>query len=216
MGAILTVTGATGSFANSALTYSNGILSVGNPTAGSAVAGSINVANGFYSNGTLFSGGGGGGASITNAAQGRILTATGTSTSVIWGEANMVYSNSVLSLTGGFQLTNGYRPSYTAITSGTSITPAALTYGTYYDIQTSAITGLSIGYPVTGSNNWSNDANAYWVFRNNTGGYLSLTVTYTSATPNIYPSTIVIPPANSITLMATYPGGGTNSNYVLF
>jgi len=128
----------------------------------------------------------------------------------------MVYSNSVLSLTGGFQLTNGYRPSYTAITSGTSITPAALTYGTYYDIQTSAITGLSIGYPVTGSNNWSNDANAYWVFRNNTGGYLSLTVTYTSATPNIYPSTIVIPPANSITLMATYPGGGTNSNYVLF
>jgi len=216
VGAILTVTGATGSFANSALTYSNGILSVGNPSVGSAVAGSINVANGFYSNGTLFSGGGGGGASITNAAQGRILTATGASSSVIWAESSMVYSNSILSLTGGFQLTNGYRPSYTAVTSGTSITPGGLTYGTYYDIQTSTITGLSIGYPVTGSNNWSNDANAYWVFRNNTGGYLSLTVTYTSATPNIYPSTIVIPPANSITLMATYPGGGTNSNYVLF
>jgi hypothetical protein len=162
-------------------------------------------------------GGGGGGASITNGGnQGYLLTTTGASTSIIWAEPNLVYSNSILSLTGGFRLTNGFRPPYVEVRAGTSITPAADSYGTYYDIQTSAITGLSIGYPVTGSNNWSNDANAGWLFRNNSGGYLSLTVTYTSATPNIYPSNISIPPDTGVTLLAVYPGGGTNSNYVLF
>ena len=161
--------------------------------------------------------GGGGGASITNGGnQGYLLTTTGASTSIIWAEPNLVYSNSILSLTGGFRLTNGFRPPYVEVRTGTSITPAADSYGTYFDIQTSAITGLSIGYPVTGSNNWSNDANAGWLFRNNSGGYLTMTVTYTSATPNVYPASITIAPDTAVTLMAVYPGGGSNSNYVLF
>ena len=121
-----------------------------------------------------------------------------------------------LDVNGGLTVRNGFRPSYSNITSGTSITPAANSYGTHYDIQTSAITGLTISYPAAGSNNWSNDSNAYWVFRNNTGTSLSLTISYTAATPNIYPSNITIPPETSVTLMATYPGGGSNSNYVLF
>jgi hypothetical protein len=122
----------------------------------------------------------------------------------------------MLTITGALTIANGYRPSYSKITSGTSITPAASSYGTHYDINTSAITGLTISYPASGSNNWSNDSNGYWVFRNNTGTYLSMAITYTAATPNIYPSNMTIPPANSVTLMASYPGGGTNSNYVLF
>ena len=119
-----------------------------------------------------------------------------------------------LDVNGGLTVRNGIRPLYQQVTSGTSITPAS--YGTHYDIQTSAITGLTVSYPASGSDSWSNDSNAYWIFRNNTGSYLSLAVTYTAATPNIYPSNITIPPGTSTTLMATYPGGGTNSNYVLF
>ena len=123
-----------------------------------------------------------------------------------------------LDVNGGLTVRNGFRPSYSNITSGTSIT-ASSTYGTHYDIQTSAITGLTISYPLssgTASTNWSNDSNGYWIFRNNTGTYLSLAITYTTAPANIYPTSMTIPPGNSVTLMATYPGGGTNSNYVLF
>ena len=161
-------------------------------------------------------GGGGGGVTIFGSAAttGALLTVTGTTGA--FANADLTFNAGILSLTGGFRLTNGFRPPYVEVKTGTSITPAANSYGTYYDIQTSAITGLSIGYPVTGSNNWSNDANAGWLFRNNSGSYLSLTVTYTSATPNIYPTTITIAPDTGVTLMAVYPGGGVNSNYVLF
>jgi hypothetical protein len=125
----------------------------------------------------------------------------------------------MLTVTGALTIANGYRPSYSKISTGTSITPAASSYGTHYDINTSGITGITIGYPTsvgTPSNNWSNDSNGYWVFRNNTGTYLSITMSYTNGTANIYPSNMIIPPGNAVTLMATYPGGGSNSNYVLF
>jgi hypothetical protein len=122
----------------------------------------------------------------------------------------------MLTITGALTLANGYRPNYSKISSGTSITPAASSYGTHYDINTSGITGLTISYPGSTSAVWSNDSNGYWVFRNNTGTYLNLAITYSAAVPNIYPSNMIIPPGNSVTLMASYPGGGTNSNYVLF
>ena len=164
------------------------------------------------------SGGGGGGGGVTifgaTGSTGAVLTVTGGTGA--FANADLTFNAGILSLTGGFRLTNGFRPPYVEVKTGTSITPAADSYGTYYDIQTSAITGLSIGYPVTGSNNWSNDANAGWLFRNNSGGYLTLTVTYTSATPNIYPGSISIAPDTAVTLLAVYPGGGSNSNYVLF
>jgi len=214
-GNLLTATGISEIFGNQYLTFTGGVLSVGAPTVGAA-ANSINVQGGYYVNGVLQTSGGGGGVTIAGSANtGNLLTATGTSGGV-FGNSDLVLNSGILSLTGGFRLTNGFRPPYVEVKTGTSITPAANSYGTYYDIQTSAITGLSIGYPVTGSNNWSNDANAGWLFRNNSGGYLSLTVTYTSATPNIYPLSITIPPDTGVTLLAVYPGGGSNSNYVLF
>ena len=121
-----------------------------------------------------------------------------------------------LDVNGGLTVRNGIRPLYQQISSGTSITPAASSYGTHYDIITSAISSLLIGYPASGEANWSNDSNSYWVFRNNTGSYMNMAVTYTAAVPNVYPSSITIPPSSSVTLMAVYPGGATNSNYVLF
>jgi hypothetical protein len=148
-----------------------------------------------------------------NGAQG--LTIDTNSTRVGIGQESPI---TTLDVNGGLTARNGFRPSYSNVTSGTSIT-ASSTYGTHYDIQTSAITGLTISYPLssgTASDNWSNDSNGYWIFRNNTGTYLSLAITYTTAPANIYPTSMTIPPGNSVTLMATYPGGGTNSNYVLF
>ena len=121
----------------------------------------------------------------------------------------------VLDVNGGVTIRNGYRPLYQKITTGTSITPAPSSYGTHYDINTSAITGVIINYPAGGATGWSNDSNGYWIFRNNTGAYLNITITYGVAA-NIAPSNMIIPPANSVTLMATFPGGAPNSNYVLF
>jgi hypothetical protein len=146
------------------------------------------------------------------------VTADGTSTTSAIAQSNFTFdaSNNMLTVNGGLTVSNGFRPLYSKITSGTSITPASNSYGTHYDINTTGITGLTIDYPGSTSNVWSNDSNGFWLFRNNTGSTLSLAVTYTAATPNIYPSNITIPPANSVTLMATYPGGGSNSNYVLF
>jgi hypothetical protein len=152
-----------------------------------------------------------------------ILTSYGCNVIFSTSNSNWIFSNrsngsnvAVVSSNGGLTIANGYRPLYSKITTGTTITPTSNSYGTHYDINTSAITGLSIAYPGALASAWSNDSNGYWVFRNNTGTYLSLAITYSVAVPNIYPSNMIIPPGNSVTLMATYPGGGTNSNYVLF
>lgn len=154
------------------------------------------------------------GSSVSNLL--RVVDGGSTGSGVGVGTATVAGGAYALQVAGGLTLGNGYRPLYQKIVSGTSITPASSSYGTHYDINTSEITGLSIAYPGSTQALWSNDSNGYWVFRNNTGTYLSLTISYTAATPNIYPSNMIIPPGNSVTLMATYPGGGTNSNYVLF
>ena len=229
-GAVLTVTGGTGSFANSGLTYVNGILSLGNPTAGSAVAGSINAAAGFYSNGSLFSGGGGGGSTIAGSTvPGALLTATG-STSGLYGNANLIFNNGTfstpsntflgftggsvaigpnanlptftgLSVNGGLVLSNGFRPLYSNVSSGTSFTAGA--YGTHYNITTSGITGITLGSGTAASV----DSNVYWVFRNNTGVYLTITLTYTISGGGV--NSLVIPPANSVTAMVVANSGGS-------
>ena len=164
-------------------------------------------------------GGGGGGSSISIAGftgYGAIMT-TATGGTGIFGNSNLVYNSNTNMLTAGaLTLANGLRPLYQRITASNAVIPDASAYGTYFDITTSALSNLTISQPAAGSNNWSNDSNAFWVFRNNSGSYLNLTVTYSNGTPNIYPTSIDIPPGNSTTLMVTYPGGGTNSNYILF
>jgi hypothetical protein len=106
-----------------------------------------------------------------------------------------------MAITGGLSLTNGYRPLYSSVTASNLTTGA---YGTHYNITNSAFSALTLGSG-TGS---SVDYNAYWVFRNNTGSYLSITVTYTvsGGAPS---STITIPPANSTTIMFVATTGGS-------
>jgi hypothetical protein len=114
----------------------------------------------------------------------------------------------------GLILSNGYRPLYQNVSSSSAITPSASTYGTHYYITNSAVTGITIPAPTFGA-----DLDGYWVFRNATGSYLSITVTWpTSYYPSVggtlttmspSPSTNLIPiaPQNSITIMFVYTSG---------
>ena len=115
---------------------------------------------------------------------------------------------------GGVAISNGYRPAYSNVVAGSlssgALTISANTYGTHFNITTSSLTGITLPTVV-----WSTDSNAYWVFRNNTAGYLSVTFTYTGSYTSAPTNPVTIPPANSVTLMLTYPSGST-SNYVLF
>jgi hypothetical protein len=184
-----------------------------------ATAGSINVANGFYVNGVALSGG----TTISGSTTaGNVLLATGTSTG-IQGNTNLFFNTTsnflgvqtttpatALDVGGGVTIRNGYRPLYSNVVT-TTLNVAANSYGTHYNITTSSWAAISLPTIV-----WANDSNAYWVFRNNTGTYLNIAFTYTSAGTTAPTNPVTIPPANSVTMMLTYPGGGTTSNYVLF
>jgi hypothetical protein len=177
------------------LTFTGGILSVGAPTVGAA-ANSVNVQGGYYVNGVLQTGG----ATIAGSTTaGNLLTATGTSSGV-FGNADLSFSSSILGVTGGIRLTNGYRPLYAVVTSNsltTATTPAITSnnYGTHFYITNSGFATLTLP-PST----WPRDANAYWVLRNATGTYLSVNTTYTGTT-NGGASALTIPPANSVAIM---------------
>jgi hypothetical protein len=199
------------------VTLSNTVATIGAATTGSTTAGSVNVAGGYYVNGVQLSGGS---AISTYSNAGAVLFATGTSTG-LQGSSNLFFSNTsnlgiqtttpatALDVNGGVTIRNGYRPLYSNVTS-TPLTVAANSYGTHFNITTSALTAITLPTIV-----WASDSNAYWVFRNNTGTYLNITFTYTSAGTTAPANPVTIPPANSVTMMLTYPGGAT-SNYVLF
>ena len=204
------------------VTLSNSIVTVGAATAGSTTSGSVNVSGGYFVNGVALSTGGGGGSTISGSTtSGNVLLATGTSTG-IQGNTNLFFNTTsnflgiqtttpatALDVNGGLTIRNGYRPIYSNVSTGTSLTISANTYGTHYNITTSAITAITLP-TVTGAT----DSNAYWVFRNNTGTYLSITFTYTTAGTTFPTNPVTIPPANSITMMVTFPSSVLG--YVLF
>jgi hypothetical protein len=116
-----------------------------------------------------------------------------------------------LEVNGGLTIRNGYRPLY-SIVSATSLTVSANSYGTHFNLTNSGFSALTLP-DMTGL--WASDSNGYWVFRNNTSSYLSVTVTYQGSYTSVPTNPVVIPPSNSTTIMLTYPSG-TSSNYVLF
>uniref|UniRef100_A0A6C0J3C6 Uncharacterized protein n=1 Tax=viral metagenome TaxID=1070528 RepID=A0A6C0J3C6_9ZZZZ len=109
-----------------------------------------------------------------------------------------------MAVAGGVTINNGYRPLYQKVV-GTSQTLAA--FGIHYDITNSGFNALTIPSGIN-----SNDSNAYWILRNNTSSYLSVAITNSAG--GTAPSSVTIPPANSVTLMFTYVS--STSNYVLF
>jgi hypothetical protein len=166
--------------------------------------------------------GGGGSVSITGStAFGNILTVA-TGGAGIFGNSNFVIAGPTgfvgigttspvtqLEINGGVTIRNGYRPLYTVV-SATSLTVAANSFGTHYNITNSGFATMTLPTIV-----WAQDSNGYWVFRNNTSSYLSVTITYTTAGTTAPTNPVVIPPSNSTTIMVTFPGG-SSSNYVLF
>jgi hypothetical protein len=154
-----------------------------------------------------------------------VLTATGTSSTVIIAQSNLVYTGTglgvntsapvtALDVSGGLTVRNGFRPLYANVT-GTSLTTAstpailATNYGTFFNITNSGFNTLTLP-----SSTYATDSNAYWVLRNNTGVYLYVTVTYTG-TGGGGAGNVSIPPATSTTLMFTSDAAGSNA-YTFF
>jgi hypothetical protein len=117
-------------------------------------------------------------------------------------------------INNGLTISNGFRPLYGLVT-GTSLTPAttpAITssnYGTYFNITNSGFNTLTLP-----TSTYSTDSNAFWVLRNNTASYLSITTTYTG-TGGGGSGSLTIPPANSTTIMFTSNTSGSNA-YTFF
>ena len=88
----------------------------------------------------------------------------------------------------------------------TSLVLTLATSGTYYSITTTSLTTLTISGAVGGA------SGNFWVLRNNTSSYLSLTVATTGGGPSWTPGNpLVIPPSNSVTIVWV-----DSSTYVLF
>lgn len=110
-------------------------------------------------------------------------------------------SDTRLYVTGSVPTAVNWRLNLSNVT-GTSVSPTASTYGTYYYITNTGFNALTLPAITSGT-----DTGAFWVLRNNTSVYLSATLsgTFTGLT-----SPMLIPPSNSATIVWTGTG------YVLF
>jgi hypothetical protein len=222
-GGIRGVTGPTGPTGRTGATGFTGPASfVTGPTGPLAIGPTGFTGPASFVTGPTGAGGGGGSVSITGSTGfGNILTVA-TGGAGIFGNSNFVVAGPTgfvgigttspvtqLEVNGGVTIRNGYRPLYINVTTS-NLTVAANSYGTHYNITNSAFATMILPTVL-----WPQDSNGYWVFRNNTSTYLSVTITYTTAGTTAPTNPVVIPPANSTTIMVTYPGAST-SNYVLF
>ena len=121
-----------------------------------------------------------------------------------------------ISYTAGLKILNGYRPTFSNITATTLSPTQFATYGTHYYLTNSAFSAVTVPPPII-----TLDSSGYWVFRNATGTYMSVTFTwpttyysdYNTALSNASPAPspasniLTIPPSNSITVMFTSNAG---------
>jgi hypothetical protein len=105
--------------------------------------------------------------------------------------------------TGRIPTATNWRLNISNVTN-TSLSPTSATYGTYYYITNTGFNTLTL--PST----FVADPGAFWVLRNNTSVYLSVSVANPGTAPSVLPSPLVIPPSNSATIIVTATG------YVLF
>jgi hypothetical protein len=122
--------------------------------------------------------------------------------------------SSNVTITNGLTINNGFRPLYalvtgTSLTTGTTPAITNTNYGTYFNITNSGFNALTLP-----TSTYSTDSNAFWVLRNNTSSYLSITTTYTG-TGGGGSGSLVIPPANSTTIMFTSNTSGSDA-YTFF
>lgn len=117
-----------------------------------------------------------------------------------------------LYVTGGIPTSTNWRLDLrnvtgTSLTSATSPAITNSTYGAYYYITNSGFANLTLPNITS-----TTDTGAFYVLRNNTSSYLSVSLTGASGLPaaSLPSSPLVIPPSNSVTLV------WTGSAYVLF
>jgi hypothetical protein len=121
---------------------------------------------------------------------------------------NTTSPTTTLDVNGGLTVRNGIRPLFSNV-SGSAITTDPYSYGTYYYI-TGTLSTITVGAPVSTA-----DSNAFWLFRNATTSYQSITVTWPTiggVAPSPSTDTLSIPPLNSLTIMYV-PANGDYGNY---
>jgi len=175
-------------------------------------------------------GGGGSGITISNTGDNRILTdVDGTN---INGEANLTFDGTTLVVNGnvgiGTSAPQGILDVSAAATSPayfrmptylrvpiqdisdaatTSATVSLATSGLYYNITNSGFNTITLVPSITTA-----DAGAFWVFRNNTVGALSITLSNRGTAASTVTTPLSIPTANTVTIAVS---AFSNSCYVL-
>jgi hypothetical protein len=153
--------------------------------------------------------GAGGGANLTTPSQGAVLTATGTSTSVIIAQSNLVFTG-----TGMGVFTSGPRAGLGS-TSALDVSgniygrlPVTVVTGTSVDISANYaalansylyITNSGFNTITNPSTTTTTQGGTFFQFKNATSSYLSVTManTVTIASP------VIIPPSNAVTLVVS-------------
>ena len=148
-------------------------------------------------------GGGGGGANLTNPSQGAVLTATGTSTSVIIAQSNLVYTG-----TGFGVFTSGPRA---GLGSANAIDISGCIYGR---LPVTVVTGTTLDL----SANYSTYANSYFYITNS--GFNTITNPSTTSTTeggtffqlkNATSTSLSITMANTVTISSPVVIAPTNA-----
>jgi hypothetical protein len=96
-----------------------------------------------------------------------------------------------------------------AVSSGTSVTATTASLGTTYYITNTGITGITLPASMSGIT-----AGAFWMFQNNSGAGLNITLSNGTAVynGNAAASLIVLPSGSAITLVYS----GTGTGYIVF
>lgn len=98
-----------------------------------------------------------------------------------------------------------FRPNYSNVTTS-SLTIPNSSYGSLFNITSSSLSAIT--WPTV---NFTTDSNSYWILRNNTASYLSITNTYTTVGTSSLPQPMSIPPGTSVNVLVT-----STSNYIMF
>jgi hypothetical protein len=163
--------------------------------------------------------GSGGGATITTPGPGYLLTATGTSTSAIVAQSNMVFSGTSLGLftTGpraGLGSANAldvsgsvYGRLPVTIVAGTSLDISA-NYGTYANSYI-YLTNSGFNTITNPSTTSTTQGGTFFQFKNATSSFLSVTMANTVTIT----SPVIIPPSNAVTLVISPT---TTNSFLLF
>ena len=197
------------------ISYGAGFTGPTGWTGPTGAASSVTGPTGPLGTGPTGPAGSGGGANLTNPSQGAVLTATGTSSSVIIAQPTLVYTG-----TGFGVFTSGPRAGLGSVNaldvSGTLYgrLPVTVVTGTSVDISANYaalansylyITNSGFNTITNPSTTTTTQGGTFFQFKNATSSYLSVTM----ANSVTIPSPVIIPPSNAVTLVVSPAANNT-------